>query len=169
MTNNRPNAPADDFAFWKRVILILFMNSFVDNPDPLKPEEKLKNVNLGEQLKEEAPQILNWMIEGSLRYQREGLIIPDFIADSVSEYREEVDTIGQYILDRCLVGSQHSCPANRLYVDYSDWCEVNGYRALSSKNFGLRLKKRFSSARRSSGVIYEGVDLQQDTPLSRRY
>jgi phage/plasmid-associated DNA primase len=45
---------------WERVLLIPFNLSFVNEPDPLKPNERKADLHLLEKLKAEAPGILAW-------------------------------------------------------------------------------------------------------------
>jgi putative DNA primase/helicase len=46
--------------------------------------------------------ILNWLIEGALRWKREGLNVPAFITNATDEYREEMDVIGNFLRERCV-------------------------------------------------------------------
>ncbi len=160
LTNNKPNAPADDFAFWQRVILVPFDNVFVADPDPTKPNEMKQDPQLLNKLKSEAPGILAWLIEGAYLYQEYGLVIPEIIKDCVQNYREEVDLLGQFITDACMQVAQYRVAANTLYKGYCRWCEDNGCRALSNKKFGSRMKKRgYEEKRTNRGLYYLDLDL----------
>lgn len=57
LTNSKPHAPADDYALWKRLILIPFTMSFVENPQDVN--EKKADKYLIEELKKEKEGILN--------------------------------------------------------------------------------------------------------------
>jgi putative DNA primase/helicase len=45
---------------------------------------------------------LNWLIEGVLRWKREGLKVPALITDSTDEYRGEMDVIGNFLKECCV-------------------------------------------------------------------
>ncbi len=171
LTNYPPNAPADDFAFWERVRLIQFMNSFVDEPNPENPSEKLKDKYLLDKLKAESPQILNWLIQGARRYQEWGLKTPDFVLESGKAYRSEVDLIGQFLDLCCRKDSIDEVRASNLYTCYSLWCVDNGFRPLSNKRFGSTLQKRgWKKVRRSDGYYYQGINvITEAIPASRSY
>lgn len=170
LTNYKPNASAEDYAFWARVVLVPFRNSFVKNPDPANPAEHLQDPNRLDLLKKEAPQILAWMVEGAVRYQNEGLHIPDFITNATKSYRDEVDLIGQFLEDCCLFGEGLSTAASLLYRSYAAWCEKNGHRALSNKKFGERIKKRdIKSKRGNRGNFYLGVEVRDEAIPFDRY
>ncbi|MBU4317796.1 MAG: DNA primase [Proteobacteria bacterium] len=67
LTNSRPHAPAEDFAFWQRMILIPFGLSYVDY-EPEKDNERRADPDLPEKLKQEASGILAWLVRGCLLY-----------------------------------------------------------------------------------------------------
>ena len=52
-----------------------------------------KDPALLEKLKAEAPEILNWAIEGCLRWQKEGLDAPAVVAHATNEYQTESDVL----------------------------------------------------------------------------
>jgi hypothetical protein len=55
------------------------------------------NKNLTTELKQEAPGILAWMIEGCLEWQRIGLCPPQAVTDATDSYLESQDIIGEWI------------------------------------------------------------------------
>ena len=90
-TNDKPSAPASDYAFWERLILIPFKVSFVT--DPKLPNERKANPHLLDTLKAEASGVLAWLVRGCLDFQREGLNPPQAVRMATEQYRNEEDII----------------------------------------------------------------------------
>lgn len=74
VTNHKPHANADDYALWKRLILIPFTQAFVDSPRAA--HEHQRDAKLAETLRGEASGILAWLVRGCLEWQRDGLKPP---------------------------------------------------------------------------------------------
>jgi len=157
ITNNKPMASPDDFALWERMIFVPFMVSFVENPDSNNPSEGKIDKDLATKLKAEAPSILNWLIQGHIKYWKEGLDIPEVIKNSTRQYQQEVDVLGHFIESACQVGSDHKIMARGLYEAYNAWCEDNGHKAYSNTRFGEKMKLRFERVRTNSGFCYIGI------------
>ena len=45
----------------------------------------------------EYPGILNWFIQGAVKWYASGLQIPDVVKQEVSTYRSDMDLIGQWV------------------------------------------------------------------------
>ena len=58
------------------------------------PEHKVDK-ELKHKLLREAPAILDWILEGALLWQREGLKMPDVVERASRRYRQEMDVIEQ--------------------------------------------------------------------------
>ncbi|GAB6061156.1 phage/plasmid primase, P4 family [Desulfonatronum parangueonense] len=157
LTNHRPHAPVDDYAFWKRVKNIPFVLSFVD--DPQQPHERLKIADIADQCKAEAPGILNWMIQGCLDYQRNGLPEPEAVKAATEQYIKDEDLIGHFIEDCCFTGQQFSVKAGALYHRYKEWAVEGNTRPMTATAFGRYMGKRFHKDERK---IYYGLALQSD-------
>ncbi len=78
LDNHKPHVPADNFAFWERVVLIPFELSFVDR-EPKKENERRADPELPDKLRAELPGILAWLVKGCLHYQKEGLNQPSVV------------------------------------------------------------------------------------------
>ena len=156
-TNHRPHTSADDYAFWKRALLIPFTLSFVE--DPHEAHERKADPRLLEKLKAEASGILSWMVRGCLEWQRQGLNPPACVKMATQEYRQAEDLLKHFIDDKCVVGPRETVKASDLYAAYRQWCGEMGHAALNGTNFGTKMKGRFVSKREKSGMTYSGVGL----------
>ena len=116
LTNSKPHAPADDYALWKRLVLIPFTQSFVDQPS--KPHERQADKGLVDKLKSEAEGILAWLVEGCLEWQHTGLNSPAVVQQATQDYRKEEDILLQFTEDGCIQGPDCMAPAQKLYDHY---------------------------------------------------
>jgi len=156
MTNNKPHAPADDFALWQRIHLVPFNLCFVDNPR--QPNERKRDRSLVPRLQGEASGILNWLVLGALEWKREGLNPPAVVRDATDEYRRDEDTLQHFIDECCCIGVYESVGGNHFYEAYKNWCSENEIRPLTGTNFGRKVSERFTKEK--SGVVrYTGVGL----------
>ncbi|MCK9313514.1 MAG: phage/plasmid primase, P4 family, partial [Methanocorpusculum sp.] len=132
-TNHKPKVTGMDTGIWRRIKLLPFTVSI--------PEEK-QDRQLPEKLKAELSGILNWCIDGCLQWQREGLKPPAEVETATSEYKNEMDTIGTFLINNCQTGPDFKSTSKGLYEVYVKWCEDGGERPLSQRKFGSRLRER---------------------------
>ena len=99
-TNEKPSAPADDFAFWERVHLIPFPVSFVTHKPQIK-NERPADKTLLERLKEEGSGVLAWLVRGALAWQEQGLSPPLCVVHATQEYRRDEDLLADFIEACC--------------------------------------------------------------------
>jgi putative DNA primase/helicase len=141
-TNHKPIIKGNDYAIWRRIRLIPFEVTI-----PYAEQDK----QLTAKLKKESPGIFNWMVKGCLMWQREGLTEPEEVAAATQNYKEEMDTIKDFIEENCLVNPLAKVEVANLYVAYLSWCEENGEYPLSKKNLVAKLEEMDFEKRRVSG------------------
>jgi len=90
--NHKPHLRHVDEAMRRRLHLIPFNVT-------IPTEERDKK--LAEKLKAEWPGILQWMIEGCLKWQAEGLDPPQSVIEATNTYLENEDTFATWIEERC--------------------------------------------------------------------
>jgi putative DNA primase/helicase len=156
MTNSKPHAHADDYALWKRLTLIPFRMSFVE--DPQHPHERKVQKDLPAKLRTEASGILYWMVQGCLEWQRQGLNPPAAVNAATQEYRQDEDILAQFIDDACIVGD---CivGASALYEHYKNWMRDNGLKPMSGTKFGRKMAERFTKEKSRTGLVYIGIGI----------
>jgi putative DNA primase/helicase len=157
-TNHKPNIRGDDEAIWRRIRLVPFTNYVPpDRQDKYLPEK----------LRTEYPGILNWMIEGCLEWQRQGLRPPKEVTEATAGYRSEQDHVGQWLEENCVLSTKASTRAAQLYRDYSEWCKDNHYRALRQPDLKAKLETRaVTHSRDKHSALYRGVGLLTDPSVS---
>jgi putative DNA primase/helicase len=118
-----------------------------------------------EKLRAELPGILRWMVEGHAEYLRRGLDPPEEVRASTAEYRADQDVIRSFVRD-CGGGSESASGAvMSLYVEYKQWCERAGERALKAREFKARLVERGLPEPKKSTrgrYIWRGIGLLAD-------
>jgi putative DNA primase/helicase len=140
-----------DYGIWRRIKLIPFTTTI---------EEERQDKNLEQKLMEKGPGILNWMLEGTLRWCGERLKTPQIITSATDEYRGEMDVIGNFIKERCVQGPGCSSRARELFKCYQDWCDENNEHACSELFLGLRLKELgIEQKRLGDGRYWRGIGL----------
>ncbi|MES1047213.1 DNA primase [Heyndrickxia oleronia] len=153
-TNHKPIVKGGDNGIWRRIKLIPFTVTI--------PEEKV-DADLPEKLKNEMPGILNWAVEGCLKWQREGLKDPKTVKEATDDYREDMDILGPFIAENCVVNPNGKIEAKSLYENYTKWCYSNHEIELKSRQFYRQLEVR--GFKKENGaknkVFFHGITLNE--------
>ena len=115
-----------------------------------------------EQLVAEWPQILQWMIDGCLEWQRVGLGKPSSVRAATEAYLDDEDTLGTFLADRCEF--KGSDPVGTLFRAYQAWSEQVGERAGTSRAFVNALYERpnITRGRSATSRMVVGVQLRAE-------
>ncbi|EHX3706503.1 DNA primase, partial [Listeria monocytogenes] len=113
-------------------------------------------------LRSELTGILNWAVEGFLKWQREGLGMPKAVENASSEYKSEMDVITAFIEDCCDVREGEKVNAKKMYETYREWAKDNGQYLMSSTKFGKEMGLKFEKKRSKKGYKYTGVCLNDE-------
>ncbi len=132
-TNHKPTIRGTDRAIWDRIRLV---------PFSVRIPEAEQDKQLRAKLLAEAPGILAWAVRGCLNWQRDGLGEPREVREATAGYRAEMDVLGEFIEERCVVNPRARVSAKDLYAAYQQWCSDTGEKPLSQKALGQRLDKR---------------------------
>jgi putative DNA primase/helicase len=148
--NHKPQLRGVGKAIQRRIHLVPFT---VTIPDDQRDDA------LADKLEAEYPAILQWMIEGCLAWQREGLKAPELVREATSRYIDAEDVINDWIEERCQQTGEVARPV--AYKNYRAWMEGRGERAWSSKAFKAALEEKGLSERKSNGIWYVvGISLR---------
>jgi putative DNA primase/helicase len=128
--NHKPIVTGTDYGLWRRIHLIPFAITIAE--DKQKPMGELL-----EHARREMSGILNWCIEGLVGWKHRGLAVPDVVKAATGVYREESDTVAQFIAECCNLTGQVS--SSDLYEAYQTW---SGTGAMSWRVFQDTLKGR---------------------------
>jgi putative DNA primase/helicase len=153
-TNHRPEIVGTDHAIWRRLALIPFEVTIPE--DEQVDQDVLLARFIGE-----APGILNWAIAGCLAWQNDGLQRPDAVAVATRAYRAEMDAIGDFLADKCILRPNAKAKAGELYSLYSYWATSNGVEQVKQRAFGSALAARgLTSTRTSDARWWNGVGIR---------
>ena len=161
MTNTQPQAPPNDKAFWERLHLIPFKISFV-NRDPQESHERRAILDLDQQVLQEAPGILAWLVRGCLLWQRDGLNPPKDITEATEQYRKNEDLLADFIDECCFREPAVKDKASVLYARFVSWYHDNvGKNEPSGTWFGKQLAQKFEKHKVEGCVTYHGIKLKE--------
>lgn len=154
-TNHKPIIRGTDDGIWRRMVLIPFNVQIPDH----KVDKDLKY-----KLLRESPGILNWMVEGAYMWMKDGLQIPESIKQAGQEYRTEMDVLEHFIEDTCIRSDGYEESAKDLFEAYKQWAEDSGEYKMNKNQFGKKMKEKFQSKRKKTGVVYFGIELKKSYP-----
>jgi len=154
--NHRPQLRTVDEGIKSRMRMVPFNASFKDVGDPEIPKK----------LKKESGFVLQWLIEGHLKWRENGFIVPPCAAVEgyTTDYFSSQSTPEMWLEERCVVigddgrVSSQWPAASWLYEDYAVWKKARGESPISHTRFSDFLKTKFETIR-SNGTRYKGIQL----------
>ncbi|MCY8509755.1 phage/plasmid primase, P4 family [Bacillus mojavensis] len=132
-TNHKPIVKGSDEGIWRRIRLVPFTVTI--------PKEKVDK-KLPQKLAAEMPGILRWAVEGCLKWQKEGLKEPEVIRKATEGYREDMDILGPFLAERCVIHPAAKIESKEIYKEYKNWCFENDDVELKNRAFYRQLEIR---------------------------
>ena len=151
--NAKPAAVVGGEAFWRRIRLVGFHRTI--DPDKRDPD-------MPDKLREAAPAILEWAINGWADYRANGLAEPASVVADTAEYRAENDTVARFLDDVCQVSGNHQVRVFTATVRaaYESWCRDEAVEPVTPTAFGIALKRVGVDQIRTHGKrFYTGLTL----------
>jgi len=151
-TNHKPDISGTDHGIWRRVKLIPF-NVIVPKKLAELNRESVKNYH-EVLIKEESSGILNWMLQGWILWMREGLKDSESVKDATNEYRAEMDVLGRFIDECCIVEPTAKVLLKELYARYIVWYNENNGNskyAMGDRRFNTIMREKGFSSKASTG------------------
>ena len=156
--NEAPRVPASDMAFHDRCRIIPFNHTI--------PEEKRIEDFKERYLYPELPGILNWCIEGCLKWQKEGLGKPEAVERATADFIREVNPIQEFIDVCCIFESRGEIAASALYQCFRKYCDhekgIPENRIETQTAFGKYLGSLGVERHYKPPTVYRGVDIKND-------
>jgi putative DNA primase/helicase len=155
-SNHKPTTSEFTVAFWSRIRLIDFGVT-------IPPDQQDKR--LPAKLRAEAEGILAWMVRGCLEWQDVGLNEPPRIREATMDYRDEMDPIGTFIAECCVMEPDRRAASSALFAAYKKWCDrtavSQGVRVPNDAEFGKILgQKGIQPKRTAEGTMRLGIALK---------
>ncbi|WP_186266894.1 phage/plasmid primase, P4 family [Burkholderia gladioli] len=137
-TNHRPIVKGDDYAIWRRLMLVPFTRNFDTDPDVKKDPQRAERIGA------ELAGVLAWCVRGALAYQQHGLRPTASIAAARDSYRADMDLLGDWLAECCETGPAHAATSEELWSSWKHFAERRGeLRFISnSRTLGRRLAAR---------------------------
>ncbi len=153
--NNKPKIFAQDEGTWRRIALVLFP---VTIPKAERDELLAQTI-----IAEEAPGVLNWILDGVRMYRDAGgLIVPEEVRTATQAYRDDSDPIGPFITSACVERPGYTILASDLFKAYVIWAERNAVDPVSRRRFGLILTEKSWERSKGSLVSYRDWQLSDE-------
>lgn len=142
--NHKPGISGTDEGIWRRVKIIPFTVTIAE--EKRRPMREMLDV-----FKSEASGILNWALDGYVRYCEAGFNEPQRMKAAATEYRTENDIVGQFIEENCEVIRELSVTAKGLWNAYHGWCDDLGEHAIPARRLNAKLRERGFEVRAGTG------------------
>ena len=108
------------------------------------------------------------MVEGCLRWQRDGLVVPEKVRKVSDDYFASQDTLGQWIDDCLDVGGSAFTTTRVLFTSWKGWAEARNASVGTEKAFVEALtERRFEQHRKSHGRGFNGLALKTDDEVTK--
>ncbi|PGT52315.1 DNA primase [Bacillus cereus] len=163
-TNHKPIIGGLDEGIWRRVKLIPFNLNL--------PAHK-RDKRLPEKLSLEMPGILNWAIEGCMKWQQDGLKEPKVVAEATGKYKDDMDILAPFLDEVCYVDERENesimIEAKELYNVYERWCFNSGERSLGNRSFYRMLETKGFGKTKGTGnkTFITGITLNERKPVTK--
>lgn len=151
-TNHLPIIRGTDDGIWRRIKIIPFNIQI--------PKEKVDK-KLEYKLKAEYTGILNWIVQGAIMWQQEGLEDPEAVTKVIETYRAEMDPLDAFLEECCTTGQNYSIKAREMYDAYHEWAKESEEYKMSMTKFGREMSKKLLRVKRRDGWYYVGLKLKE--------
>jgi putative DNA primase/helicase len=143
--NHAPALDAADNAMKRRLRVV-----------PFDQKPARQDAQLSDKLAAEAPQILNWMIDGCLEWQSLGLSNPPRIKAATDAYFDVQDLFGDWCQTCCEAGPDAIEPTERLLSSWNEYRRMHGESRENDKSLIERLRRAGFTAGDDTRAYYDG-------------
>ncbi len=132
-SNSMPSSSDTSMGFRRRLLIVEFRKVIDKNKaDPF----------LSEKLRTEASGILNWMIEGLVRYIKNGhkFSHSKMLEATVNQYQANSDTVLMFMDSKSYSPGSSEKRLDELHKEYIEFCKANNHKDIGLSNFKMRLE-----------------------------
>lgn len=174
--NNIPKITSDDGGTWRRILIVEFPSSFVDDPTDERfegiPYVFKKDETVGQKLYECREVFFSYLFHHYYNeYKTQGNVEPHEVKMATNNYRQENDLFFQYIKERIIKNPLSILKISEGYGDFKYWFKEAGLDAKipSNKEFKKYFEKKFgqygSHASKTAGwkgiaILPREIDLE---------
>lgn len=127
----------------RRLVIIDFKMRFVDYPDPNDPYQRLKNINILEDITEELQSggIFNWAYAGYKLLRAVGYFTETNDQEELlSDFKRASNPVLVFWEDEYADSDAREIDYNQIFEDYRAWCVKTSEPAYTSQKFHMELK-----------------------------
>ncbi len=147
--NHKPIIRGTDHGIWRRLVCVPFTVTIPDDN---------QDKALMDKLRDEYPGILNWVLEGCLRWQAQGLTLPPVLQAERQAYMTEMDVLQRWIDEACEVKPGSESGVRQAYRSFNNWVAAGGYGVVSETRFAQQLsEKGFERVKTRAGSVVKGL------------
>lgn len=148
--NHRPLLRVVDPGLRSRLHIVPFKAHF-------PPESK--DPDMARKLMAEAPQILQWLIEGHQEWLEDGYLKKcSAVQDETDNYFEAQSTPEMWVSECCRLDEVARAGAKDLYKSYKAWKEQRGEGVISQTRWGEWMGQRYAKKNYSGRSVYVGIE-----------
>jgi putative DNA primase/helicase len=157
LANHKPRVLDMSDAFWDRPVPIPFLQKF-------RGTDK-QDIHLEQKIYAELPGILRWAVIGCLKWQEQGkLILPDCVLAAREAYKEENDTLGDFIDEYYVRDPEGEAGVRELEGLYKKHCEMTGEARFPNHKLHSMLAERKipKLPRKTTGMYFGGIRRREE-------
>ena len=149
--NHKPGLRSVDEAIRRRVHIVPFTVTIPPNERDHKLEDKLQEEHSG---------ILQWMINGCLKWQEIGLVQPEVVKEATSSYMDMEDVLADWIAENLVHEEGSIAHLRDVYVNYVKFCEDAREKPLGTRRLTNNLLARgFELEKMMTGKFWKNLRL----------
>ncbi len=154
-TNHKPKALGNDEGLWRRLRVLRFGNY-------CPPAERNPDLT-AELIEQEGDAILQWLMVGALHYSAERLPSCQHIEEETRAYRQEMDMLGGFLAEECVLREGVTAAARSLYSAYERWANDTGNKPWPMQSFQTSLRERgYELVANEAGRYWRSIGLRSE-------
>ena len=165
LTNYKPDLNGDK-SIRQRIRYLFFNSSFVDEPDPKKPNEFKRDDDFIDLLQTKyLSEIFSWILKGSIKYYKDKQIIPPkSFQDKTDSFFEQQDSITSFVNHKLTItnNDKNYIKKSAIFEIYKTFCNDNSQRCHPRSTLFKRLEDLQLRISTLDGyAVYRGVEIKQ--------
>ena len=144
--NHKPSVLDPTESLWRRLVLIELSKVFNES-------DRISNLDV-QILENERDGILAWMIDGCLKWKKEGLKTPRSISEVTKGYQTDTDIIGLWLDQNCEKVANHKLKTNQAFVNFQTFIREMGMDKYSQMTFSKQVAAKGFKGNKSNGSRY---------------
>ena len=136
LCNKMPQIKGWDYGTWRRIRVVNFSSSFVDNPNPNNQNEYAKDRKLNTRFESWKEAFMWILIEKLKEYRNKGVVEPPQVLQASKEYKKKSDSFNEFIDDTFIVTNddQDKMSITETYDVFRLWWRSSMSGPVPSKN-----------------------------------